>query len=67
MIGELDEALAEARAYEEQARQAVAARLVDKGALDREQRAAHGYAWIETSVEALAAIKAGRASTLPHC
>lgn len=56
MIGELDEALTSARGYAERAREAVAARITDKGALDREQRAAHGYAWVETCVEALQAL-----------
>jgi len=56
MIEELDEAFAAARVYADRARDALAARITGKEALDREQRAAHGYAWIETSVEALGAL-----------
>lgn len=54
-------ALAAARAYAGAALVALRARVctdgkVDATLLDREQRAAHGYAWIETTVEALAAL-----------
>ncbi len=54
-------ALAAARDYADAAGLALAARVsenkeVSNGLLDREQRAAHGYAWTETTVTALAAL-----------
>ncbi|MBA2920152.1 acyl-CoA dehydrogenase [Sphingomonas sp. MAH-20] len=55
MIGELEDALGAARAYAARAREAVRARIA-ASSLDAEQRAAHGYAWVETSIEALAAL-----------
>ncbi|GAO38700.1 putative acyl-CoA dehydrogenase [Sphingomonas changbaiensis NBRC 104936] len=55
MIAELEDALAAARDYAGRARAAVAHRVA-ASSLDAEQRATHGYAWIETSVEALAAL-----------
>ncbi|KUR79897.1 acyl-CoA dehydrogenase family protein [Novosphingobium sp. Fuku2-ISO-50] len=48
-------ALAAARAYLAQARAALADRLTTR-TIDQEQRAAHGFAWIATSVAALEAV-----------
>jgi len=48
-------ALAAARAYLAEARAALADRLTHRS-LDQEQRAAHGFAWIATSVAALEAL-----------
>ena len=53
-------ALAAARAYLAQARAALADRLTTR-TIDQEQRAAHGFAWIATSVAALEAVAEWRA------
>jgi len=52
MIAALGEALGAARAYRDSARTALAGRLARRK-LDDEQRAAHGLAWVATSVAAL--------------
>ncbi len=49
--------LSAAETYRESARAALALRLADRAA-DTEQRAAHGFAWIATSVAALEAVLA---------
>lgn len=53
--------LGAARAYAATARAALAERL-DTQRIDDEQRAAHGYAWVETSVAALEAVQAWQAA-----
>ncbi len=52
-----EKALAAARAYEAAARIALTARLTMRP-IDGEQRAAHGFAWVATSVAALTAMQA---------
>lgn len=49
--------LGAARAYEAAARTALEARLTERH-IDTEQRAAHGFAWVATSVAALEAVQA---------
>ncbi len=61
MIAELHKAVADAQAYAASALAAVRGLVSEAGAIcpaliDREQRAVHGYAWIETSVHALKAL-----------
>jgi (2S)-methylsuccinyl-CoA dehydrogenase len=51
----LREALAAAQAYRDAAQAALAARLATQP-IDREQRAAHGFAWVATTVAALDAV-----------
>ena len=51
----LQVALAAAQRYRDAARAALAARLEAKS-IDREQRAAHGFAWVATTVAALEAV-----------
>ncbi len=51
----LGEALAAAQRYRDDARAALAARL-DAAPIDTEQRAAHGFAWVATTVAALEAV-----------
>ena len=53
----MSEALAIAESYAAATRVAVQERVA-AASLDAEQHAAHGYAWIETSVEALRALLA---------
>ena len=54
-ITDLTLALDAARSFRDRARTALAARL-DGQTIDSDQRAAHGFAWIATSVAALAAV-----------
>lgn len=56
----MNEALAAAEAYAAEARAALAARLAERP-IDAEQRAAHGFAWVATSVAALRALAEWRA------
>lgn len=61
MTGALHEALAAAQVYAATARRALGALVERDGRpvpdrIEREQRAVHGYAWVETSVAALAAL-----------
>ena len=51
----LADALAAAQRYRDDARAALAARL-DAASVDTEQRAAHGFAWVATTVAALEAV-----------
>lgn len=51
----LADALAAAQRYRDDARAALAARL-DAAPIDTEQRAAHGFAWVATTVAALVAV-----------
>ncbi|SEJ37516.1 (2S)-methylsuccinyl-CoA dehydrogenase [Sphingomonas sp. OV641] len=51
----LADALAAAQRYRDDARAALAARL-DAAPIDTEQRAAHGFAWVATTVAALEAV-----------
>ena len=51
----LQEALAAAQRYRDDARAALAARL-ESAPIDTEQRAAHGFAWVATTVAALEAV-----------
>lgn len=51
----LGQALAAAQRYRDDARAALAARL-DAAPIDTEQRAAHGFAWVATTVAALEAV-----------
>lgn len=51
----LADALAAAQRYRDEARAALAARL-DAASIDTEQRAAHGFAWVATTVAALEAV-----------
>jgi (2S)-methylsuccinyl-CoA dehydrogenase len=53
---ELERWLQAARAYREQARAVLARRLAERH-IDAEQRAAHGFAWVATSVAALEALQ----------
>jgi (2S)-methylsuccinyl-CoA dehydrogenase len=55
MIAELQNALSAAQDYATRAKAAVRERVAGSSP-DAEQRAVHGYAWIETCVEALAAL-----------
>jgi (2S)-methylsuccinyl-CoA dehydrogenase len=55
MSGDFDRALAAAQAYRATARAALAERLEGRK-VDAEQRAAHGFAWVATSVAALEAV-----------
>lgn len=50
-----EKALAAARAYRAQAQAGLVARIAD-GSVDAHQRAAHGFAWVATSVAALEAV-----------
>ncbi|MDF2494409.1 MAG: acyl-CoA dehydrogenase [Sphingomonas sp.] len=65
----LGQALAAAQRYRDDARAALAARL-DAAPIDTEQRAAHGFAWVATTVAALEAVadwadrNTGEANTL---
>ncbi|WBH18332.1 acyl-CoA/acyl-ACP dehydrogenase [Sphingomonas radiodurans] len=52
----LQDALAAAQRYRDDARAALAARLETR-AIDTEQRAAHGFAWVATMVAALEAVQ----------
>jgi (2S)-methylsuccinyl-CoA dehydrogenase len=56
----MNHAIAAARAYLAEAHTALAARLTTR-TIDQEQRAAHGFAWVATSVAALEAMAAWRA------
>ncbi len=53
----LKDALAAAQRYRDTARVALAGRL-EAAPIDREQRAAHGFAWVATTVAALEAVQA---------
>ncbi|WP_447932997.1 acyl-CoA dehydrogenase family protein [Sphingopyxis fribergensis] len=54
-MADLREALAAAQAYRDAARRALAGRLASYP-VDREQRAAHGFAWVATTVASLEAV-----------
>ncbi|WP_448140621.1 acyl-CoA dehydrogenase family protein [Sphingopyxis fribergensis] len=54
-MGDLRDALAAVQAYRGAAQAALAARLATRP-IDREQRAAHGFAWVATTVAALEAV-----------
>ena len=54
-MADLREALAAAQAYRDAARRALAGRLASHP-VDREQRAAHGFAWVATTVASLEAV-----------
>ena len=54
-MADLREALAAAQAYRAAAEGALAERLA-QASIDREQRAAHGFAWVATTVAALEAV-----------
>jgi len=56
-MADLREALAAAQAYRAAAEAALAERLA-QAPIDREQRAAHGFAWVATTVAALEAVLA---------
>lgn len=56
----MNSAIAAARAYLAEAHAALAERLTSRS-IDQEQRAAHGFAWVATSVAALEAVAAWRA------
>ncbi|MBE1528242.1 (2S)-methylsuccinyl-CoA dehydrogenase [Sphingopyxis sp. OAS728] len=60
-MSDLREALAAAQAYRAAAEAALAERLA-QAPIDREQRAAHGFAWVATTVAALEAVFAWRES-----
>jgi (2S)-methylsuccinyl-CoA dehydrogenase len=56
MCADLNSAMAAAQAYRVTAQTALAARLAARP-IDREQRAAHGFAWVATTVAALEAVR----------
>ena len=56
----MNSTIAAARAYLAEAHAALAERLTSRS-IDQEQRAAHGFAWVATSVAALEAVAAWRA------
>jgi (2S)-methylsuccinyl-CoA dehydrogenase len=56
MCADLNSAMAAAQAYRVTAQTALAARLAARP-IDREQRAAHGFAWVATTVAALEAVQ----------
>lgn len=56
MCADLNSAMAAAQAYRVTAQTALAARLAERP-IDQEQRAAHGYAWVATTVAALESVQ----------
>jgi (2S)-methylsuccinyl-CoA dehydrogenase len=55
IFSDLDDALKAAHAFQDEAKASLAMRLASQ-TLDDDQRAAHGFAWIATSVAALSAV-----------